>query len=53
MNHTERIAKTARRHRHLTRHIAKEAIETCLELLAEKIVSGECGLIYMELAKCK
>ncbi len=50
---TKHIAETARRHRPLTRHIAKEAIETCLELLAEKIASGECGLIYMELAKCK
>jgi nucleoid DNA-binding protein len=41
MNHTERIAETARRHRHLTRRLAKEAIETYLELLAEEIAQGE------------
>jgi nucleoid DNA-binding protein len=41
MNHTERIAETARRHRHLTRRLVKEAIETYLELLADEIAEGE------------
>ncbi len=41
MNHTERIAETARRHRHLSRRMAKEVIETYLELLAEEIAEGE------------
>lgn len=41
MNHIERIAETARRHRHLTRRMAKEAIETYLELLAEELIQDE------------
>jgi len=41
MNHTKRIAETARRHRHLTRRRVKETVETYLELLAEEIASGE------------
>jgi nucleoid DNA-binding protein len=41
MNHTERIAETARRHRHLTRRLVKEAVEIYLELLAEEIAQGE------------
>lgn len=41
MNHTQRIAETARRHRHLSRRLAKEAIETYLSLLAEEIAEGE------------
>ena len=40
MNHTERINETARRRRHLSRRLAKEAIETYLELLAEEIAEG-------------
>lgn len=40
MNHTERIAETARRQRHLTQRVAKQAIETYLELLAEEIAEG-------------
>ncbi len=46
MNHTERIAETARRHRHLSRRLAKEAIETYLELLAQEIAEGEWVDIY-------
>lgn len=46
MNHTERIAETARRNRHLARRMAKEAIETYLELLAEEIAEGEWVDIY-------
>lgn len=46
MNHTQRIAQTARRHRHLTRRLAKQAIETYLVLLAEEIVEGEWVDIY-------
>jgi nucleoid DNA-binding protein len=46
MNHTERIAETARRHRHLTRRMAKQAIETYLKLLAEEIAEGEWAEIY-------
>lgn len=41
MNHTERIAETARRHRHLSRRLVKEAVEIYLELLAEEIAEGE------------
>ncbi|HLA45224.1 MAG TPA: HU family DNA-binding protein [Aggregatilineales bacterium] len=41
MNHTERIAEVASRHRQITRRLAKEAIETYLELLAEEIAQGE------------
>ncbi|MBZ0305217.1 MAG: HU family DNA-binding protein [Anaerolineae bacterium] len=41
MNHTQRIEETARQYRHLTRKVAKEAIETYLALLAEDIASGE------------
>ena len=41
MNHTKRIAETARRHRHLTRRLVKEAVETYLELLAEDNTKGE------------
>jgi nucleoid DNA-binding protein len=41
MNHTQRIEETARRYRHLTRKLAKEAIETYLTLLAEDIASGD------------
>ena len=41
MNHTERIAETARRHLHLTRRLAKETIETYLELLAVEIAQGD------------
>ncbi|MBZ0308268.1 MAG: HU family DNA-binding protein [Anaerolineae bacterium] len=41
MNHTQRIEETARRYRHLTRKVAKEAIETYLALLADDIASGE------------
>lgn len=41
MNHTERIAETARRHRHLNRRLVKEAVETYLDLLAEEITEGE------------
>jgi nucleoid DNA-binding protein len=40
MNHTERINEVARRNRNLTRRIAKEAIETYLELLAGEIAEG-------------
>lgn len=46
MNHTERIAETARRHRHLTRCMAKQTIETYLELLAEEIAEGEWVDLY-------
>jgi nucleoid DNA-binding protein len=46
MNHTERIAETACRHRHLSRRLAKEAIETYLELLAQEIAEGEWVDIY-------
>lgn len=46
MNHTERIAEIARRHRHLTRRIAKEVIETYMELLAEEIAEGDWVEIY-------
>lgn len=46
MNHTERIAETARRHRHLTRRLVKEAVETYLELLAEGIAKGEWVDLY-------
>ncbi len=46
MNHTERIAETARRHRHLTRRMAKEAIETYLELLVDEIADGEWVEIF-------
>lgn len=41
MNHTERIAETARRYRHLNRRLVKEAVETYLDLLAEEIAEGE------------
>lgn len=40
MNHTERISEVARRQHKLTRRLAKEAIETYLELLAEDISAG-------------
>lgn len=46
MNHTERIAETARRNRHLARRMAKQAIETYLKLLAEEIAEGEWVEIY-------
>jgi nucleoid DNA-binding protein len=46
MNHTERIAEVARQHRHLTRRLVKEAVETYLELLEEEIASGEWVDIY-------
>lgn len=46
MNHTQRIAETARRQRHLTHRMAKEAIETYLELLAEEIAEGDWVDIY-------
>ena len=46
MNHTQRITETARHHRHLSRRMAKEAIETYLELLAEEIAKGEWVDIY-------
>lgn len=46
MNHTERIAETARRHRHLTRRMVKEAIETYLDLLAEEMAMGNRVDIY-------
>ncbi|MCL4880418.1 MAG: HU family DNA-binding protein [Anaerolineae bacterium] len=41
MNHTQRLEEVARRHRHLTRKLAKEAVETYLVLLAEDIATGE------------
>src|SRR5688572_7401473 len=41
MNHTQRIEETARRHRQLTRNLAKNAVETYLALLAEEIANGE------------
>lgn len=40
MNHTERIAETARYHRYSNQRTAKQAIETYLELLAEEMVEG-------------
>ncbi|KAB2893799.1 MAG: hypothetical protein F9K28_07570 [Bacteroidetes bacterium] len=46
MNHTERIAETARRHRHLNRRLVKEAVETYLELLAEEMAQGDWVDIY-------
>lgn len=41
MNHTGRIAETARRHRYLSRRLVKEAVETYLELLANESAAGE------------
>ena len=46
MNHTERINKVARRHRHLTRRLVKEAVEIYLELLAEEITTGGWSELY-------
>jgi nucleoid DNA-binding protein len=57
MNHTERIAETARQNRHLTRRLVKEAVETYLELLAEDVASGEWvdlhGIGKMQVVKKK
>ena len=52
MNHTERIAKIARRHRYVTRRLAKEAIETYLKLLTEEFLRVS-GWKFMRLAKLK
>lgn len=41
MNHSERIAYTARQHRHLTRNNVRDAIDTYLAQLGEDIASGE------------
>lgn len=41
MNHSQRIAEVARHHRQLTQRLARVAIETYLELLAEDIAQGE------------
>ena len=46
MNHTERIAETARQHRHLTRRLVKEAVEIYLDLLADEIAAGEWVELY-------
>jgi nucleoid DNA-binding protein len=46
MNHTERIAETARRHRHLSRRLVKEAIEIYLELLSKEIAQGNLVEIW-------
>ncbi|MBI5930384.1 MAG: hypothetical protein HY862_13825 [Chloroflexi bacterium] len=46
MSHTQRIAETNHHHRHLTLRLAKEAIATYLELLAEKIAEGDWVDIY-------
>lgn len=40
MNHSERIAYTARQHRHLTRHVVRDAVETYLQQLAVDIATG-------------
>lgn len=41
MNHSERIAYTARSHRHLTRNIVRDAVDTYLDKLAADIANGE------------
>jgi nucleoid DNA-binding protein len=41
MNHTDRIAATARQNRHLSRRLVKEAVETYLDLLAEALAQDE------------
>jgi nucleoid DNA-binding protein len=46
MNHTERIAETARQNRHLTRRLVKDAVETYLDLLSDELAAGEWGEIY-------
>ena len=46
MNHTERINEVARQHRHLTRRLVKEAVETYLELLVDDIATGTWVDIY-------
>lgn len=46
MNHTEHIAETARRHRHLSRCLAKEVVETDLELLANELAGEEWVDLY-------
>jgi nucleoid DNA-binding protein len=46
VNHTERINEVARQHRHLTRRLVKESVESYLELLAEEIAAGEWSEIH-------
>ena len=41
MNHTQRIAHTARQRRILTKAVVKEAVELYLEALADDIASGD------------
>jgi hypothetical protein len=41
MNHTEHMNEVARRHRHLTRRLVKDAAGTYLELQTKIIVSGQ------------